>query len=34
MDVQDLLHRRVDLVSERALSPLIRDRVLAEAKRL
>lgn len=34
MDAQDLLHRRVDLVSERALSPLIRERVLAEAKLL
>lgn len=35
MDAQELLHRRVDLVSERAaLSPLIRDRVLAEAKPL
>ena len=31
MDAQDLLHRRVDLVSERGLSPLIRKQVLADA---
>lgn len=34
MDAQELLHRRVDMVSERALSPLIRSRVLAEAQAL
>lgn len=34
MDAQDLLHRRVDLVSERALSPLIRDRILQESQPL
>ncbi|MEA3411114.1 MAG: nucleotidyltransferase family protein [Pseudomonadota bacterium] len=31
-DAQDLLGRRVDVVSERALAPPIRDRVLREAK--
>jgi predicted nucleotidyltransferase len=31
MDAQELLGRRVDVVSERALHPLIRDRVLSEA---
>jgi hypothetical protein len=30
-DAQELLGRPVDVVSERALHPLIRDRVLAEA---
>lgn len=30
-DAEDLLGRRVDVVSERSLHPLIRDRVLAEA---
>lgn len=30
-DAEELLGRRVDVVSERALHPLIRDRVLAEA---
>lgn len=34
LDAQDLLHRRVDLVSDRALSPLIRERVLLEAEPL
>lgn len=34
VDTEALLHRRVDLVSERALSPLIRERVLAEAQAL
>lgn len=34
MDAQSLLKRRVDLVSERSLSPLIRRRVLAEAEPL
>ncbi len=31
MDAEALLHRRVDVVSDRALHPLIRDRVLREA---
>jgi predicted nucleotidyltransferase len=30
-DVEDLIHRPVDVVTDRALSPYIRDRVLAEA---
>ena len=30
-DVEDLLDRPVDIVSERALSPYLRERVLAEA---
>ena len=30
-DIEDLLHRPVDVVTEPALSPYIRDRVLAEA---
>lgn len=34
MDVQALLHRKVDVVTERALHPLIRERVMQEAKRL
>jgi predicted nucleotidyltransferase len=34
MDVQDLLGRRVDVVSERALAPQIRERVLREAQAL
>lgn len=34
MDAQSLLDRRVDLVCERALSPLIRKRVLMEAQPL
>ena len=34
MDWQDLLGCRVDVLTERGLSPLIRDRVLAEAKPL
>ena len=34
MDWQDLLGRRVDVLTERGMSPLIRDRVLAEAKPL
>ena len=32
--LEDLLHNRVDIVSDRAISPYIRDRVLAEAKPL
>ncbi len=31
MDVQDLLHRRVEVVTERGLHPAFRDRVLREA---
>jgi predicted nucleotidyltransferase len=31
LDIEDLLHRPVDVVTEPALSPYIRDRVLAEA---
>ena len=34
MDVQDLLHRRVDIVTEAGLHPAFRQRVLREAKRL
>ena len=34
MDAQDLLGRRVNVVSEQALNPRIRDRVLREAQRL
>ncbi|KPQ39186.1 MAG: putative nucleotidyltransferase [Phormidium sp. OSCR] len=34
MDLQDLLGRRVDVLTERGISPLIRERVLAEAKPL
>jgi predicted nucleotidyltransferase len=34
MDLQDLLGRRVDVLTERGISPLIRDQVLAEAKPL
>ena len=34
MDVQDLLQRRVDLVTEGALHPALRDRVLKEAQPL
>ena len=30
-DIEELLHRSVDVVTEPALSPYIRDRVLAEA---
>ena len=32
--LKDLLHSKVDIVSDRALSPYIRDRVLAEAEPL
>lgn len=31
MDLQDLLGRKVDLVTEKALHPIIRDRVLQQA---
>ena len=34
MDVQDLLHRRVDIVTERGLHPALRERVLKEAEPL
>lgn len=34
MDLQDLLGREVDVLTERGISPLIRERVLAEAKPL
>lgn len=30
-DLEDLVHRRVDVVTDRALSPYIRERVLSEA---
>jgi len=31
MDVQDLVQRRVDVVSDRGLHPALRDRILSEA---
>jgi uncharacterized protein len=34
MDLQDLLQRKVDVLTERGISPLIRERILAEAKPL
>lgn len=34
MDLQDLLDRKVDIVTEQGLSHLIKDRVLADAKPL
>ena len=34
MDVQDLLQRRVEVVTEGGLHPALRDRVLAEARPL
>ena len=34
MDLQDLLGRTVDIVTDRGISPRIRERVLAEAKEL
>ena len=34
MDLQDLLYRKVDIVTEQGLSYLIKDRVLAEARSL
>ena len=34
MDVQDLLHRRVEVVTEGGLHPALRDRVLEEAQPL
>lgn len=34
MDVQTLLNRRVDVVTEKGLHPLMRDRVLREAEPL
>jgi predicted nucleotidyltransferase len=30
-DIEDLIHRSVDVVTERALSPYLRERVLSEA---
>ena len=33
-DVQNLLHRRVDVVTERGLHPVLRGRILKEAQRL
>jgi uncharacterized protein len=32
MDLQDLLDRKVDIVTEQGLSHFIKDRILAEAK--
>lgn len=32
MDAQDLLGRRVDVVTEKSLHPLMRDRILSEAR--
>ena len=34
MDVQDLLQRRVEVITERGLHPALRDRVLKEAQPL
>ncbi len=34
MDAQDLLGRRVDVVTERSLHPLMRERILREARSL
>jgi hypothetical protein len=34
MDTQDLLGRRVDVVTEKSLHPLVRDRILDEAQPL
>ena len=34
VDVQDLLHRRVEVVTERGLHPALRQRVLTEARPL
>ena len=34
MDVQDLLHRRVEVITERGLHPALRDRILREARPL
>lgn len=34
MDLQDLLGRKVDVLTEQGISPLIRERVLAEAQGL
>ena len=34
MDAQDLLGRRVDVVTEKSLHPLMRDRILSEARPL
>ena len=34
MDMQDLLHRRVEVITERGLHPALRDRVLRQAQPL
>jgi predicted nucleotidyltransferase len=34
LDLQNILGRRVEVVTEKGLNPLIRERVLGEAKRL
>jgi len=34
MDIQDLLHRKVDVVTENSLHRMMRDRVLSEAIKL
>lgn len=34
MDLQELLGRKVDVLTEQGISPLIRDRILAEARPL
>ncbi len=34
MDLQDLLERKVDVLTEQGISPLIREQVLSEAKPL
>ena len=34
MDVQDLLQRKVDVVTDRGLHPALRDRILKEAQPL
>ena len=34
MDLQELLGRKVDVLTERGMSPLIRERILAEAQPL
>ena len=34
MDVQELLHRRVDVVTEKGLHPSLRERILQEAQPL
>lgn len=34
MDIQDLLQRKVDIVTERSLHPMLRDNILKEAQAL